>query len=236
MISHILKLFVDFPLFGLLLTLLSFYLGQRLYLLAGRKAYLQPVVAGMLLVIGFLVVMGIPYSKYYASAQLLHMLLGPATVALAVPLFQHARRIRALLLPILLTLLTGGALSVGIAVAIMWAFGTDKTSIISMTTKSITTPIAMVVSERLGGVASLSAVLVMATGGLGAIIGVPILHKLGFRDNAIKGIALGLNAHAIGTARALEENEECGAFSAFAMGVTGVLTAVLLPLIFSLLR
>jgi len=234
--QHFLNLIVGFPLFGLLLSILSFYAGQKLYLFSGRKAYLQPVTAGMLIVIGILVATGIPYSKYYASAQFLHLLLGPTIVALAIPLFQHARRIRALLLPILLTLITGGTLTVGIAVGIMWAFHTSETSIISITTKSITTPIAMAVSEKLGGLASLSAIMVIFTGAFGAIVGIPILHRMGIRDNAVKGVAIGLNAHAIGTARALEENEECGAFSAFAMGVTGILTAIILPIVFSLIR
>lgn len=228
------ELLVRFPLFGLLLTLLAFFAGQKLYLVSGKRTYCQPVVAGMLLVIGFLLAANISYPDYYRSAEVLHLLLGPATVALAVPLFQHARRIRALLLPIMFTLLTAGVITVGIAVAIMWALGASPTSLISMTTKSITTPIAMAVSEELGGLAALSAVLVMVTGVLGAVVGIPIMNRMGIRDQAVKGLTLGLTAHAIGTARALEESEECGAFSALAMGITGVLTAILLPLLFSL--
>ena len=230
-----LKVLVAFPLFGVVLTILAFYIGQRLYVRLGKRAYLQPVVAGMLIVIAVLLLCGISYQDYYTSSNPLNLMLGPATVALAVPLYQNARRIRALFLPILLTLLVGSVITVGIAVGIMWLFATDKTSLISMTTKSITTPIAMSVSEKLGGLASLSAVLVMFTGALGAVVGIPIMQRMGVRDPAVKGIALGLTAHAIGTARALEESEECGAFSALAMGITGVLTAVLLPVLFALL-
>lgn len=230
-----LKVLVAFPLFGVVLTILAFYIGQRLYVRLGKRAYLQPVVAGMLIVIAVLLLCGISYQHYYTSSNPLNLMLGPATVALAVPLYQNARRIRALFLPILLTLLVGSVITVGIAVGIMWLFATDKTSLISMTTKSITTPIAMSVSEKLGGLASLSAVLVMFTGALGAVVGIPIMQRMGVRDPAVKGIALGLTAHAIGTARALEESEECGAFSALAMGITGVLTAVLLPVLFALL-
>ncbi|MEZ5507678.1 MAG: LrgB family protein [Gammaproteobacteria bacterium] len=230
-----LKVLVAFPLFGVVLTILAFYIGQRLYVRLGKRAYLQPVVAGMLIVIAVLLLCGISYQDYYTSSNPLNLMLGPATVALAVPLYQNARRIRALFLPILLTLLVGSVVTVGIAVGIMWLFATDKTSLISMTTKSITTPIAMSVSEKLGGLASLSAVLVMFTGALGAVVGIPIMQRMGVRDPAVKGIALGLTAHAIGTARALEESEECGAFSALAMGITGVLTAVLLPVLFALL-
>ncbi|HVL02624.1 MAG TPA: LrgB family protein [Dongiaceae bacterium] len=223
----------EFPLFGLLLTLATFYCGQRLYVASGRNPWLQPVVASMVLVILVLVLFDIPYERYYRGAELLHLLLGPATVALAVPLFQHARRIRALLLPILLTLLTGGALTVGIAVGTLWLLGGSDASLITITTKSITTPIAMAVSEQLGGIPSLAAVIVIVTGALGAVVGIPIMEKLGFRDQAVQGVTLGLTAHAVGTVRALEVNEECGAFAAFAMGTTGVLTALLLPMIIS---
>lgn len=226
---------VDFPLFGVVLTLLAFVIGQQLYQRLGRRAYLQPVVVGMLLVIGALLVLGISYRDYYSSSDPLNLMLGPATVALAVPLYQNLRRIRALFLPILLTLVCGSLITVGLAVGIMWLFGTETTSLISMSTKSITTPIAMTVSEKLGGLPSLSAVLVMVTGALGAVVGVPLMRRMGVQDEAVKGIALGLAAHAIGTARALEESEECGAFSALAMGITGVLTALLLPLLFTLL-
>lgn len=227
--NQLLEWMTGFPLFGLLLTLLAFFLGQQLYNATGRHAYFQPVVAGMFLVIGFLLLARIPYPLYFRSAELLHLLMGPAIVALAVPLFQHARRIRALLLPVILTLLTGGILTVGIAVGIMWLLGASEQSLISMTTKSITTPIAMAVSEKIGGIASLSAVVVMVTGALGAIVGIPIMQRLGIHDNAVKGLTLGLTAHAIGTARALEESEECAAFSALAMGLTGIFTALILP-------
>lgn len=232
----IVQTMAEFPLFGVVLTLLSFVIGQQLYVRLGKRSYLQPVVAGMVLVIAVLLLLGIPYQVYYRSSDPLNLMLGPATVALAVPLYQNLRRIRALFLPIMLTLVCGSVLTVGVAVGIMWLFDAESTSLISMTTKSITTPIAMAVSEKLGGLPSLSAVLVMVTGALGAVIGIPIMRRLGIQDDAVKGIALGLSAHAIGTARALEESEECGAFSALAMGITGVLTAILLPILVTLLQ
>lgn len=229
-------LLLDFPLFGLLLTLLAFFAGQWLYDKTGRHAYFQPIVAAMLLVMGVLVLADIPYSTYFRSAGLLHLLLGPATVALAVPLFQHARHIRALLLPIILTVLTGATLTVGVAVGVLWLFGASEASLLSMTTKSITTPIAMAVSETVGGIPSLSAIIVILTGALGAVAGIPLMRRLGVHDAATQGLTLGMTAHAIGTARALEENGECAAFAALAMGLTGVLTALLLPFLVVWLR
>ena len=231
--EKILGILIAFPLFGVVLTLLAYAIGMQLYLRLGKRAYLQPVVLGMVLVIVALSAFNIPFPDYYRTSDPLNLMLGPATVALAVPLYQNMRRIRSLFLPVILTLICGSILTVGTAVGILWLFGCEPGTLISMTTKSITTPIAMGVSEKLGGVASLSAVLVMITGGLGVMLGIPMMRWMGEEDDVVKGIALGLTAHAIGTARALEESPECGAFSALAMGVTGVLTAILLPLVFA---
>lgn len=219
------------PLFGLVITLVSFRLGQIAYERSGKKTYCQPVVVGMALVIVVLLVFKIPYSQYFESAKPLHLLLGPVTIALAIPLYQNLKRIRALLLPIVLTVFIASSITVGLAVIILSLFGASDVSLLSMSTKSITTPIAMIVSEEIGGLASLSATFVMSTGVLGAVLGPPILDRLGIKDDGIKGFALGLTAHAVGTARALEISEECGAFSALAMGLTGIFTAIFLPLI-----
>jgi predicted murein hydrolase (TIGR00659 family) len=227
------QLIINFPLFGVLITIAAFYLGQLWYQKSNRHPVLQPVVIGMTMVIGCLLLLGVPYESYYKTSYLLHAMLGPATVALAIPLFQHARRIRDLLLPIICTVLVGGTLTIAIAVAILWLMDASLPTLLSMPTKSITTPIAMIVSEKIGGIAALSAMFVLLTGALGAMIGIPLMNKLGIRDEGVKGFTLGLTSHALGTARALEESEECGAFSALAMSITGVLTALLLPLIVS---
>ena len=219
----------NFPLFGVLITMAAFFLGQQLYQRSNRVQVFQPVVIGMALVIGSLLIFDIPYKLYYRSSELLHMLLGPATVALAIPLFQNAKRIRELLLPIICTVLVGGSLTVIIAITTLWLMGASELTLLSMTTKSITTPIAMIVSEKIGGIPALSAMFVLITGAFGAIVAIPILNMLGIKDQGVRGFTLGLTSHAIGTARALEENEECGAFSALAMGITGVATALLLP-------
>ncbi|MCG8537176.1 MAG: LrgB family protein [Pseudomonadales bacterium] len=224
-------LITQFPLFGVLLTIASFYFGQWIYQRTNRFAPFQPVVIGMVLVIGSLIVFDIPYQRYYASSEMLHLLLGPATVALAIPLFQHAKRIRELLLPVMCTVLVGGTFTVGVAVGILWLFDVSPQTVISMTTKSITTPIAMIVSEEIGGVPALSAMFVLITGALGAIVAIPMLNWFRIHDNGVRGFTLGLTSHAIGTARAMEENEECAAFSALAMGIMGVATAIILPLI-----
>lgn len=217
------------PLFGLLLTLLAFRIGQWAYSKSNNNTFLQPVVVGMTLVIIVLLVVGLPYRIYFQSAEFLHILLGPVTVALAIPLYQNLKKIRSLLLPILLTLIIGSFLTVGICLSIAWMLGGTETTLTAMMTKSITTPIAMAVMEKVGGAAALTAPFVMFTGVLGAVLGPPILNRLKGLDDSSKGMALGLTSHAVGTAKALEISAECGAFAALAMGLTGVLTAIILP-------
>lgn len=217
------------PLFGLLLTLLAFRAGQILYQKTRHNPFAQPVVVGMTLVIVVLVVIELPYEVYFDSAYLLHLLLGPVTVALAIPLYQNLKRIRALLLPIISTLILGSLLTVGVCLLLAWLLGASETTLMAMTTKSITTPIAMAVAEKIGATAALAAPFVMFTGVLGAVIGPIILDRLNIKDDSVKGVSLGLTSHAVGTARALEISEECGAFAALSMGLTGILTAIILP-------
>ena len=222
---------VAFPLFGLTLTVAGYYLGMRLYRTAGFSMF-PPVVLGIVSVVLTLMLFGISYAQYYASARFLHELLGIVTVALAIPLYQHARRIRRLFLPILCTVLVGGTLSVLSMLVVLWAFDVNTGTLLSSATKSITTPIALIVSDQIGGIPALSAMIVLITGVMGAMIGIPLMHRLGIRDPGVKGLTLGITAHALGTAKALEEGEECGAFAALAMGLTGLLTALILPLCF----
>ena len=156
-------------------------------------------------------------------------MLGPTTVALAVPLYRNLRRIRANLWPVLVTLLVGGGASVALTLLTAWLLGADLPVLMTLATKSVTMPIAMPLAEQLGGLAALAAVLVMLTGVLGTVMLPPLLELAGVNHPAARGMAYGMNAHAVGTARALEEGDECAAFAALAMGSLGVLTALLLP-------
>jgi len=222
---------IDFPLFGVLITVAAFYAGQVLYVKSGRHPVLQPVVIGMIVVIAIVLLLDVPYPTYYQSSYLLHAMLGPATVALAIPLYQNARRIRDLILPMFCTVLVAGTFTVLLATGILWLFGTDLPTLLAMAPKSITTPIAMIVSEQIGGIPAMTAMFVILTGAIGAMVGIPMMSWLGIQDNGVRGFTMGITSHALGTARALEEGEECGAFSALAMSLTGVMTAVLLPLV-----
>ena len=222
---------VSNPLFGVFLTLLAFKFGQWCYKKTNRNPFLQPMIVGLFSVFLALLALGLSFDQYFATAQPLHLMLGPVTVALAVPLYENVQRIRAMLTPILITVLLASTITVSITVGIAWFMGAGQTTLLSLLTKSITTPIAMAVSTEIGGIPSLAAVFVIYTGIIGVIVGPSLLNKLGITDKRIRGITMGISAHAIGTARAIEEDRETGAFSALAMGMTGFITAFVLPLI-----
>jgi predicted murein hydrolase (TIGR00659 family) len=217
------------PLFGVGITLGAYQLAVVAYEKT-RWVFLQPVLLSMLTVIGILLACGLTFNEYRDSVAAMTLFLGPATVALAVPLFINLRRIRQLFWPILITLLIAGVVATVLGVSLAWAFGAEQVMLMSMAPKSVTSPIAMLVANQIGGIAALAAVFVMITGIIGAIIGPSLLKRCGVHHPAALGMALGLTAHAVGTARALQEGDECGAFSALAMSLMGVVTAVLLPL------
>jgi predicted murein hydrolase (TIGR00659 family) len=217
------------PLFGVGITLGAYQLAVAVYEKT-RWVFLQPVLVSTLIVIGILLACGLTFAEYKDSAAALTLFLGPTTVALAVPLFVNLRRIRQLLWPTLITLLLAGVFTTALGVTLAWAFGAEHIMLMSMAPKSVTSPIAMLVADQVGGIAALAAVFVMLTGVIGAIIGPVLLKRVGVQHPAALGMALGLTAHAVGTARALQESDECGAFAALAMSLMGVFTAVLLPL------
>lgn len=224
---------IHHPLFGVGVTLGAYQLALAAYEKT-RWFFLQPVLVSMLAVIGVLVACGLSYDEYKVSAQALTIFLGPATVALAVPLFLNLKRIRQLFWPTLLTLLVGGVVATGMGVLLAWWFGADHMMLMSMAPKSVTSPIAMLVADQIGGIAALAAVFVLITGVIGAILGPELLRRIGVRHPAAQGLAMGMTAHAVGTSRALQEGEECGAFAALAMSLMGVGTAVALPLVVAL--
>ena len=225
---------VHHPLFGIGITLGAYQVVLAAYE-KSRWIFLQPVLVSMLLVIGVLLACGLTYTEYRKSTEILSILLGPATVALAVPLYLNLRRIKQLFWPTFTTLVVGGVVATTTCVLLGWWFGAEHMILMTMAPKSVTSPIAMLVAEQIGGVAALAAVFVLITGVIGAIFGPALLALCGVHNPAARGMALGLTAHAVGTSVALQEGEECGAFAALAMSLMGVATAVLLPLAVSLI-
>lgn len=220
---------IQHPLFAFGLTLGVYQVALAAYEKT-RWMIFQPVLVSMVILITTLLVLRIDYADYKQGTQLLTVILGPATVALAVPLYLNIRRVRQVLWPTLITLFVGGLFATVLGVALAWLFGAETLILKTIAPKSVTTPIAMLVAEEIGGAASLAAVFVMLTGVLGAMLGPEVLRLLRITHSAAQGMALGIVAHAVGTARALQESEEAGAFAALAMSIMGVLTAVLMPL------
>jgi predicted murein hydrolase (TIGR00659 family) len=175
-----------------------------------------------------------PYPVYFEGAQFVHFLLGPATVALAVPLYANLANLKKNLLPIGGALLAGSVTAAVSAVGIGWALGASRETLLSLAPKSATAPIAMGVAEKLGGLPSLTGVLVVCTGILGATLARGTLNVLRIQDHAVRGFAVGVAAHGIGTARAFQVSETMGAFAGLAMGLNGLLTAFLFPLLLRL--
>ena len=217
------------PLLWLTATLLAYQGGYWLYRRLGTHPLANPVLIAVAVLVGLLLITGTSYETYFNGAQFVHFLLGPATVALAVPLYTHVKRVRALLLPVAVGLLAGSLAAILTAVAVGKLLGATTPTILSLAPKSVTTPIAMGIAERIGGIPSLTAVLVIATGILGAVVGGYVFDALKVRSPAIRGFAMGVASHGIGTARAFQESEQAGAFAALAMGLNGLLTALLLP-------
>jgi predicted murein hydrolase (TIGR00659 family) len=221
------------PLLGLTLTLVAYQGAFWIYRRSGNHPLANPVLIAVALLVAFLLISGTSYQAYFAGAQFVHFLLGPATVALAIPLYTQFRRVRAMLWPVLAGLLAGSLTAIVSAMAVARLFGASPATELSLAPKSVTTPIAMGIAERIGGIPSLTAVLVIITGVLGAVGARYVFDAIKLRDQAISGFALGVASHGIGTARAFQVNEQAGAFAALAMGLNGALTALLLPLLLS---
>lgn len=223
------------PLFGLTMTLVAYGLAYRLYHWANGHPLLNPVVTSIAVIILVLWSTDISYLDYFEGGQFIHFLLGPATVALAVPLYQQFNQLKKVWLPALLAIISGvliGALS---SVSIAWLLGAEEKTQISLAPKSVTAPVAMGISEQIGGLPSLTAVLVVTTGILGAVLGTKLMDGLKITDNAVRGIAMGVTAHGIGTARAFQVNFQMGAFSGLAMALSAFFSALLLPWLLELI-
>lgn len=217
------------PLLGLTLTLAVYLLSLQICKRFNGHALANPVLVSVALMGLILSATGISYPRYFEGAQFVHFLLGPATVALALPLYAQVNRVKAMLIPTASGLFAGSMVAIVSAMFIAWALNGSWESVLSLAPKSVTTPIAMGIAEQIGGLPSLTAVLVIITGIVGTVIMIPLFKVLKIEDDATKGVAIGVAAHGIGTARAFQISEEAGAFSALAMGINGLLTAVLVP-------
>ncbi|QTW20083.1 LrgB family protein [Comamonas kerstersii] len=220
----------------LVLTMLVYLATMALYRRSNCHPLLIPVFPAVVIIVCILLATDTPYATYKQGVEWLNILIGPATVALAIPLYTQRARIRALWRPISVALLVGCVVALFSAMGIAWALGGSWETIISLAPKSATIPIALPMSERFGGLPSLAAVAVAVTGISGCMLAPLLMRLVRSNDPAVEGFAQGLTAHAIGTARSIQINPTAGAFAALAMGLNGVLTAVLMPLCVALFQ
>ena len=220
------------PLFGLTATLVVYVIASALYDRSGRAPWANPVLWSVLALGALLVFTRTPYPSYFAGAQFVHVLLGPAVVALAWPLWQRRAELRRRGAALVVAALVGGAVAGGSGVALAWALGLPDEVLRSLASKSVTAPVAMGIAERIGGVPALAAVFAVVTGLVGALSGKYIFNGLGVEAWAARGFALGTTSHGIGAARAIQVHPDAGAYAGIALGLQVLLASLLMPLIF----
>jgi putative effector of murein hydrolase len=224
------------PLLWLAVTLAAYLAGKQLQRICGGASFASPVLIGIVIVATILLVTGTPYATYFAGAQFIHFLLGPATVALAVPLARNLHHVRRNLNGIGLALLAGSVTSIVSGVAIVWLLGGSRSVELSMAPKAVTTPIAMGVSQQIGGVPALTASLAILGGIIAAIVGQKLLQGMRIRDWRAHGLAAGVAGSGVAAAQVAAQDPLGAAFAALGIGLNGLLTALLVPLLMLLWR
>lgn len=222
------------PLVWLTATLIAYAIGDAAARAAGHAPLVNPVFVAVALLGTLLWITGTPYAVYFEGAQFVHFLLGPATVALALPLHDALPRLRRAWAPVAAAVLAGSVVAIGSALGMAVALGVSRETLIALAPKSTTAPVAIGIADTLGGSPTLTAVLVLITGLIGAVVATPLLNALGVRDWRARGLAVGVAAHGLGTARAMQVHPTAGAFAGLGMGLNAVLTALLAPLALAL--
>lgn len=223
------------PLLWLTLTVLTYAFADAFSLATKRHPLANPVLHSVWIIGAFLLLTGTSYTTYFAGAQFVHFLLGPATVALAIPLYENRKTVAAAILPMLVALGVGSVSAIVSVVVLAEVAGLPRAVILSIAPKSVTAGVAMGISDTLHADPSLTAVAVILTGIMGAIVVTPLMNRVGITDFRARGFAAGLAAHGIGTARAFQVDPVAGVFSGIALGLNALVTSLLVPLAVTLL-
>jgi predicted murein hydrolase (TIGR00659 family) len=223
------------PLLWLTATVLAYLAADWIWQRSRKNPLLNPMVLATGLLIALLSLTDTTYEAYFEGAQCVHFLLGPATVALAIPLYANFARVKRALPAIFAALAVGSATAERTAVGLVLLLGGSLETARSIAPKSVTTPIAMGIAEQIGGLPSLTAALVLITGVIGAMTATPVLNAVGLKDWRARGFAVGIAAHGLGVARAFQVNEVAGTFAGVAMALNGMATAILVPVVLQLL-
>jgi putative effector of murein hydrolase len=220
------------PLFGLTATVVTYVVAQLAYERVERAPWANPVLWSVVAIGVVLVATRTAYPTYFAGAQFIHVLLGPAVVALAWPLWVRRAEVRRRGLALTIAALAGGAAAAASAVLVATWLDMPLDIVRSLAPKSATAPVAMGIAERIGGVPALAAVFAVLTGMAGAISAKYLFDLLGIGSYAVRGFALGTAAHGIGAARAIQVDADAGAYAGIALGLQVLLASILLPLAF----
>ena len=219
------------PLFWLTAVLVAYLLADAIAVRCRRHPLVNTVALSATILGVLLIVTHTSYQTFFDGAQFVHFLLGPATVALAIPLYRNLDRVKATLVPLVCALLAGSITAIVTAVVLGGLLGLPTDVLASLGPKSVTTPIAMSLAKSNGGIPSLTAAFVVLTGIFGGIVVTPLMNLLRIRDYAARGFAAGLAAHGIGTARAFQVDPLAGAFAGIALGLNGAVTSIVTPII-----
>ena len=218
------------PLFGVMISLIAFEIGLFINKKV-KKSYLNPLLIAIAIVILVLKTFDISLQDYNKGGQIISFLLGPATVALAVPLYKNFTVLKKNALPIIVGIFTGSMVSITSIILLSKTFGLEAVLALSLVPKSVTTPIGIEVSKQLGGVPEITVAAIIITGITGAIMAQVLFAVLKIKDKVAIGIAIGTSAHAVGTAKAIEMGETEGGMSGLAIGVAGLITVIIAPII-----
>ena len=225
---------INSPLFGILLTLVAFEIG----VLISQKfkySFLNPLLIGNILIVGFLLITGVSLESYNVGGDYISVMLSPATVVLAVPLYRQIQKLRQFWKPILAGIFAGSITAMTCVIVAGKLLGLTKVLTLSLLPKSVTIPMGSVISEQIGGIPSVTIIAITVTGITGAVTAPAVCRFCRIKHKVAQGIAIGTASHALGTTKAMEMGEVQGAMSGLAIGIAGLFTAVVAPLLLTAL-
>lgn len=225
---------INSPLFGILLTLVTFEIGVTISK-KFKYSFLNPLLIANILIVGFLLITGISLESYNVGGDYISVMLSPATVVLAVPLYRQISKLKQFWKPILAGIFAGSLTSLACVIVVSKLVGLSETLMLSLLPKSITIPMGSVVSAQIGGISPVTIIAITITGITGAVSAPAVCRFCRIKHKVAQGIAIGTASHALGTTRAMEMGEVQGAMSSLSIGVAGLFTAIVTPIILSLI-
>ena len=225
---------INSPLFGILLTLVAFEIGVTISK-KWKYSFLNPLLIANILIVSFLLITGISLESYNVGGDYISVMLSPATVVLAVPLYRQISKLKQFWKPILAGIFAGSLTSLACVIVVSKLVGLSDTLMLSLLPKSITIPMGSVVSAQIGGIPPVTIIAITITGITGAVAAPAVCRFCRIKNKVAQGIAIGTASHALGTTRAMEMGEVQGAMSSLSIGVAGLFTAIVAPIIISLI-